>query len=136
MEVFCPSGFPSGTVVCNIWFQLALLACVLAPIGIMVWFYGRFSVTHRQAANIRANGIRTTGVLQRFDILNGTPNGVAGQIPVRIHVLVQPSGEAPYAAHCIMLVNPWRLSALIPGQTVTVFYDAQNRSRIAVDESN
>lgn len=136
MEVFCPNGFPSGTIVCNMWFQLGLLACVLAPIVIMVWFYGRFAFVRRRAATIRANGIRTTGVLQQLDILNGTPNGVAGQIPVRIHVRIQPSGDTPYTAHCIMLVNPWRLPALIPGQTITVFYDAQNRSRIAVEESN
>ena len=134
MELFCPSGFPSGTVVCNIWFQLGIVACVLAPIVIVVWFYGRFPLAQRQADVVRTTGIRTTGVLDRFEILTGAPNGVAGRIPVRLCLRVQASTVPEYNAECLTLVHPFRLQGLRIGQTMTVYYDPRHPQRIAVDD--
>jgi len=134
MELFCPSGFPSGTVVCNIWFQLGIVACVLAPVVIVVWFYGRFPLAQRQANVVRTTGIRTTGVLDRFEILTGAPQGVAGRIPVRLFVRVQASAAPAYMAECLTLVHPLRLQALRVGQSMPVYYDPRRPQRIAVED--
>ena len=134
MELWCPSGVPSGAMMCNIWFQLGILACVLAPLLVMVWFYGRFSLAQRQADVVRTTGMRTTGVLERFEILTGTTSGVAGRIPVRLFLRVQTGTVPEYTARCLVLVHPFRLHVLRIGQTMTVYYDARRPQWIAVDD--
>lgn len=78
-----------------------------------------------------------TGVPAEATILGIAPTGNTfnDQPQVEIRLEVRPADGAAYEAETTMIVNPVYLSEFQPGKTVQVRYDAQDPSKVAIEET-
>jgi hypothetical protein len=133
MSEFCPDGIPSVSLLCNIWFQAGLVLCVLAPIVIVGWVYGRIAWQLRRSTHLRTHGTQAIGVVRQYRIFVNTPNGVVGRIPVELSVVVSPRNAPQYEAQCVVTIDAWKVTNVHPGRTLKVWYDPQRPADITVD---
>lgn len=70
-------------------------------------------------------------------ILNADPTGSVynSQPEVRLRLRVSPAEGGTYEAETVMIINPIYAPQFQPGKTVKIKYDREDRSKVAIEET-
>lgn len=101
------------------------LAVFLIPAAIFFW-------PEYQRSQLIENGLPAEATILEIRPTGSTYND---QPQVRIRLEVRPEGGAAYAAETEMIINPVYLPQFQPGKIVRVRYDADDPSKVAIEET-
>ena len=103
------------------------------PVVLVIYFIGyQVFWPEYQRKQIIKNGLRAEGVILDADPTGSTYNS---QPEVRLQLRVIPQNGEAYAAETVMVVNPIYAPEFQPGKRVKVRYDREDRSKVAVEET-
>lgn len=104
---------------------------VLAAVGLIFPLFFMFYPEYQRDQLLK------TGVPAQAEIVSIRPTGNTfnDQPQVSIIVRVMPENEEPYEAEVKMIINPVYLVQFQPGKTVQVRYDAEDRTKVAIEET-
>lgn len=116
-----PKKHVSGWIV----FWMIMIAAVVFT------FYSIFWPEHQREQLIRY-GLPGTAV-----ILNADPTGniYNSQPEIRLRLRVTPADGSSYEAETEMIINPIYVPQFQPGKTVKIKYDREDRSKVAIEET-
>ncbi len=119
-----PSSKPNGR-----WSFLIPAVILLIGIGIpgFLFFWPEY-----QRSQLLERGLPAEAVILGIEPTGSTFND---QPQVEIRLEVRPADGAAYEAETTMIINPVYLPEFQPGKTVRVRYDAEDRSKVAIEET-
>ena len=106
-------------------FKLVFAILALAIIPIAFFLYPEF-----ERAQILDNGIAAPGTIIKVE---DTGQRYNDQPQVNVWVQVEPDKEEPYEAMTKMVISPVYIPQFQPGKRVHVRYDAEDRTKIAIE---
>ncbi len=104
---------------------------VLVAIGLLIPLFFMFYPEYQREQLLK------NGVPARAEIVSLDPTGSwynnQPQVDVRVRVL--PEDGEPFEATATMIINPVYMPQFQPGNTVQVRYDPEDRSKVAIEET-